>query len=193
MVLSFLVAVTAAAFSLMAYGRADSKLGEVLDLKSGVQKIDIRVAAVPDDIQRAIQAEVGAVKADLSSRIADVTAEVQKVADSAPSEAVIKAQVDESLKAVSQQSMALQKMVKDLEAKVDDKDTKIAELSAKLDETVAVNAQLRSDIGELAKIIKNMLAIMAPAELKEPAPAPGATPAPKEAPAEAPAQPAEAK
>ncbi len=165
----------------------------MLDLKTGLQKTDAKVAAVPDDIQRAIQAEVGAVKADLSSRIADVNADVQKVASSTPSEAVIKAQVDESLKAVGQQSMALQKTVKDLQAKVDEKDAKIAELSTKLDETVAVNAQLRSDIGELAKIIKNMLAIMAPAELKEPAPAPEAAPAPKEAPAEAPAQPAEVK
>jgi peptidoglycan hydrolase CwlO-like protein len=190
MVLSFLVAVVAVAFSVMAYGRANTKLDEVLDLKTGVQKVEAKVKTVPDETQMAIQAELGGVKADLNSKIADVTAEVQKLAASTPSEAVIKAQMNESLKAVGQQSMALEKMVKDLQAKVGEKDTKIAELEAKLGEVAATNAQLRSDIGELAKIIKNLLSIMAPAEMKESAPAPEAKPAPAEA---APAQPAEAQ
>lgn len=160
-VLTFLVVVVALAFSIMAFTRVNTTLSVANEASDKTAKVEKAQAAQEAEVQRLVQVEVGGVRAGLEARVADLSAEVKKVADSAPNEAAIKAQVRDALNQVGKQFMEIDKSVRGLQGDAGQKDAKIAELEKKIEAAQA-------SIVQLTRLVRGFMSIIAPPEKPEP-------------------------
>ncbi|MBN1807759.1 MAG: hypothetical protein JW909_01740 [Planctomycetes bacterium] len=117
----------------------------ILEVEGGLQQVATKVDAIPADVTRQIESEIGAARADTEVRVAANETRLRSLEQVMPSEVAIKAKVQDALKAVSQQYMGVKKVVdevSDASLMTEDRIAKLEARVRKLEESNAILERL---------------------------------------------------